>query len=87
MNLRKKYIVILGMTGVGKTTIGKILSKILKFDFVDIDHEIEKASKLKVHDFFEKYGEIEFRKLEKKFFLNLFRKKNTVVSTGAGIVI
>ena len=51
MNLRKKYIVILGMTGVGKTTIGKILSKILKFDFIDIDHEIEKASKLKVHDF------------------------------------
>ena len=87
MNLRKKYIVILGMTGVGKTTIGKILSKILKFDFIDIDHEIEKASKLKVHDFFEKYGEIEFRNLEKKiFFKSLQKKKNTVVSTGAGIL-
>ena len=35
MNLRKNNIVILGMTGVGKTTIGKILSKILKFRFID----------------------------------------------------
>ena len=75
------------MTGVGKTTIGKILSKILKFDFVDIDYEIEKASKLKVRDFFEKYGEQEFRQLEKKIFLkSLITRKNTIISTGAGIV-
>ena len=79
MNLRKKYIVILGMTGVGKTTIGKILSKILKFDFIDIDHEIEKASKLKVHDFFEKYGEIEFRNLEKKIFFKSLQKKKILL--------
>ena len=67
MNLRKKYCYC-RYDWVGKTTIGKILSKILKFDFVDIDYEIEKASKLKVRDFFEKYGEQEFRQLEKKIF-------------------
>ena len=53
MHLRKNNIVILGMTGVGKTTIGKILSKILKFKFIDVDYKIEKASNLKVSDFFE----------------------------------
>lgn len=87
MNLRKNNIVILGMTGVGKTTIGKILSRVLKFEFIDTDNEIEKASKLKVHDFFEQYGESEFRKLEKKvFFKTLQQKKNTIISTGAGIL-
>ena len=58
MNLRKNNIVILGMTGVGKTTIGKILSKIIKFEFIDTDNEIERASNLKVHDF--------LRSMEKK---------------------
>ena len=87
MNLRKKNIVILGMTGVGKTTIGKILSKILKYEFIDIDHEIEKASKLKIHDFFDNYGELEFRKLEKKiFFKSLQKKNNSIISTGAGVL-
>ena len=75
MNLRKNNIVILGMTGVGKTTIGKILSKIIKFKFIDTDNEIERASNLKVHDFFEKYGEKEFRELEKKVFLRSLQKK------------
>ena len=69
MNLRKNNIVMLGMTGVGKTTIGKILSKVIKAKFIDIDYEIEKASNLKVYDFFSQYGENEFRKLEKKVFL------------------
>lgn len=87
MNLRKNNIVILGMTGVGKTTIGKILSKILKFKFIDIDYEIEMASDLKVHDFFEKYGEKEFRELERKILLRSLQKKdNTIISTGAGIL-
>ena len=87
MHLRKNNIVILGMTGVGKTTIGKILSKILKFKFIDVDYNIEKASNLKVSDFFEKYGEEEFRELEKKIFLkSLQSKENTIISSGAGIL-
>ena len=65
-----------------KQLLEKILSKILKFDFVDIDYEIEKASKLKVRDFFEKYGEQEFRQLEKDFLKSLITRKNTIISTG-----
>ncbi len=87
MNLRKNNIVMLGMTGVGKTTIGKILSKVIKAKFIDIDYEIEKASNLKVYDFFSQYGENEFRKLEKKVFLKSLSNTNkSVISTGAGIL-
>ena len=46
MILEKKKIVLLGMTGVGKTTIGRVLSKILRRTFVDIDIEVEKLLKL-----------------------------------------
>ena len=62
----------------------KILSKILKFKFIDVDYKIEKASNLKV-GFFEKYGEEEFRELEKDF-LNLFNPKKTIISSGARIL-
>ena len=60
MIFRKNNIVLVGMTGVGKTTIGKLLSKKLDFAFIDIDWEIEKATNHKISDFFEKYGENEF---------------------------
>ena len=75
------------MTGVGKTTIGRVLSKILRRIFVDIDFEVEKASGQQIHHIFEKYGEDEFRKIEKKT-LNRFlnTEKNFVISTGAGIL-
>ncbi len=87
MILKKNNIVLLGMTGVGKTTIGKILSQSTKFDFIDIDFEIEKAANMKISDFFARYGEKEFRKIEKKILIrNFLNKNNTVISTGAGIL-
>ena len=86
MHLRKNNIVILGMTGVGKTTIGKILSKILKFKFIDVDYKIEKASNLKVSDFL-KNMEKKNLELEKKIFLkSLQSKENTIISSGSRIL-
>ena len=87
MILENKKIVLLGMTGVGKTTIGRVLSKILRRTFVDIDIEVEKASGQKIHHIFEKYGEDEFRKIEKKTLYRFLNTKiNFVISTGAGIL-
>ena len=87
MILEKKKIVLVGMTGVGKTTIGRVLSKILRRVFVDIDFEVEKASGQKIHHIFEKYGEDEFRKIEKKTLYRFLNTKiNFVISTGAGIL-
>ena len=75
------------MTGVGKTTIGRVLSKILRRTFIDIDIEVEKASGQKIHHIFEKYGEDEFRKIEKKTLYRFLNTKiNFVISTGAGIL-
>ena len=71
MTLKNKNIIIVGMTGAGKTTIGKILSKEIFRIFFDIDQEIEKISNLKIKDFFRIYGEAEFRKLEKSILIKL----------------
>ena len=65
MTLKNKNIIIVGMTGAGKTTIGKILSKEISRNFFDIDQEIEKISNLKIRDFFRIYGDAEFGKSEK----------------------
>ena len=85
-DFREKKNVLVGMTGVGKTTIGRVLSKILRRTFVDIDFEVEKASGQKIHHIFEKYGEDEFRKIEKKLYRFLESKNNLVIATGAGIL-
>ena len=86
MGKSSNNIVLVGMSGVGKTTVGRLLSKKINKDFVDTDHEFENITKYKISDFFLKYGEIEFRKIEKKitsdFILN---KDNLVISTGGGI--
>ena len=75
------------MTGAGKTSIGKILAKEIKRNFHDIDHEIEKITNLKIRDFFQIYGEKEFRRLEKKIIIKILNRKNKfVISPGAGIL-
>ena len=86
MSKSSKNIVLVGMSGVGKTTVGRILSKKLNKEFIDIDNEFENITKFKIADFFNKYGEIEFRKIEKKITMNIIlNKDNLVISTGGGI--
>ena len=60
----KKNIVLLGMMGVGKSAIGKIISKKINMDFFDIDKIIENSYKLKIKDIFKIKGESFFRNLE-----------------------
>ena len=84
----KKSIILIGMTGVGKTTIGKVLAKEINKAFFDIDLEIEKITNLKIKDFFKMYGESEFRRIEKSTLLKFINKSEThVISPGAGIMM
>ena len=80
----KKNIVLVGMMGSGKSSTGKILSKKLKFTFVDIDQKIELYENLCISEIFEKYGESYFRKIEEKISLKFLSLENLVISLGGG---
>ena len=83
MNLNKN-IVLLGMMGSGKSTIGYLLSKNINFNFLDVDKHIEKETNLKINDIFLKKGENYFRNLEEKITLKLLKGKEKVISLGGG---
>jgi len=83
MNLNKN-IVLVGMMGSGKSTIGYHLSKSTELNFVDVDKVIEKKTGLKIVDIFEKKGEIYFRNLEEKITLNLLKERKKILSLGGG---
>ncbi len=83
----KKNLIFLGMMGSGKSSIGVLISKKLKCKFIDTDDEIEKISKMKILDLFEKKGEKYFRGLEEKISLKNLKEDNSVISLGGGAFI
>ena len=82
--MQKKPIIIVGMMGVGKSTIGKILAKSLNKEFYDIDDNIEKKYNMKVYEIFEYYGEKKFRDIEYKEIKSIQKNCNAVIATGGG---
>ena len=70
--------------GVGKSTFGKKLARSLGFRFVDLDNVFEKKFKIRIDDFFGKYDEELFRKLEYETLKESFSSVNTVIATGGG---
>ena len=83
-NIPKKPIIIVGMMGVGKSTIGKMLAKSLDKEFYDIDANIEKQYNMKIYEIFEYYGEEKFRDIEYKEIRNIQKNCNAVIATGGG---
>ena len=83
----KKNLVLTGMMSVGKSTIGRSLSRKLNMRFVDLDRLIEKRESMKIKDIFQKKGEKYFRNLERKIGLNSLKKKNCVIALGGGAFI
>ena len=77
-------LVLLGMMGSGKSTIGLSLSKRLNTNFFDIDKIIESEQNMKVNEIFEKKGEKFFRSLEEKITLSVLKSKNSIISLGGG---
>ena len=79
-----KNIVLIGMMAAGKTTVGFKLARKLKYQFIDIDTEIEKSENEKITDIFQNKGEDYFRKLEEKTTLSNLDKGKCVISIGGG---
>ena len=80
----KKNLVLTGMMGVGKSTVGKNLAQKLSYNFVDIDRTIESREGSTINLIFKNKSESYFRKLENKISLEKLKKKNTVISLGGG---
>ena len=83
----KEHLVFLGMMGSGKSSVGTIVAKKLKLNFVDIDNEIEKELGIKIKKIFETKGEDFFRKFEEKITLKKLKLNSTVISLGGGAFI
>lgn len=80
-------IVLIGMPGCGKTTLGRRIAESLGKTFVDMDEEIEKAAGMDIPSIFESRGETAFRELETEIALNLGKEKSQVIATGGGAVL
>ena len=79
-----KRVYIIGFMGSGKTIAGKNLASELKWNFVDLDHEIEKREGKAISDIFTDSGEEYFRQLESKILRELETNRDTVISAGGG---
>lgn len=78
-------IVLIGFMAVGKTTVGKSLSYLMHYQFVDTDLYIEKKEGKKISSIFKDKGEPYFRELEKKVSKELLKNPRKVISTGGGL--
>ena len=82
-----KPIVLVGLMGAGKSTIGRRLATALGLNFIDSDNEIVEAAGCSIADIFESYGEAIFRDLEQRVLLRLLGSEPCVIATGGGAFI
>jgi len=80
----KKNLVFLGMMGSGKSSIGLLVSKKLKLNFIDVDQIIEQETGAKISKIFESKGEKYFRELEEEISIKMIKKNKSVIALGGG---
>ncbi len=82
-----RTVALVGLMGAGKSAIGRRLGQRLGLPFVDADDEIERAAGCTISEFFERFGETEFRNGERRVISRLLEEPPHVLSTGGGAYI
>lgn len=80
-------LILTGFMGVGKTATGLELARLLGWDFVDLDREIEAAEGLTIPAIFAEHGEAHFRRVESQVLERVLLRSRTVVATGGGAIL
>lgn len=80
-------VVLVGLMGVGKTTVGRKLASLLGRDFVDADEAIAAAAQRSIPEIFEAYGEAHFRDGERRVIARLIDEGHGVIATGGGAFV
>ncbi len=80
-------VVLVGLMGVGKSTVGRSLASLVKREFVDADDEIEKAAGRKISEIFADFGEDYFRDGERRVIARLLDSHKGVIATGGGAFV
>jgi len=83
----KRTVALVGMMGAGKSSIGKRLAERLGLPFVDADATIEDAAHCTIAEIFERYGEPEFRDVERRVIARLLAEPPCVLATGGGAFV
>lgn len=81
-----RSIVLIGLPGSGKTTLGAKAAEVMNLDFLDLDDEIERQAGLPISEIFERFGEDHFRALETKAVLKALNSKVWLIAAGGGVV-
>jgi len=82
-----RNVVLIGFMGTGKSAIGRVVAKLLNYQFVDTDQMVEEVTGLSINQIFRKYGEVRFRSEEALAVSKLADKHNLVIATGGGVTL
>lgn len=80
-------VVLVGLMGAGKSTVGRKLAALLQTDFIDADEEIERAAAMSVAEIFERFGEPYFRDGERRVIARLIEERHGIIATGGGAFV
>ena len=87
LQAQMENIVLIGMPGCGKTTIGGLLTEITGKPLIDMDEEIIKKAGMPIPEIFEKYGEKHFRDIESEVAEQLGKERGNIIATGGGAIL
>ncbi len=86
IQIRTLNIALIGMPGVGKTSVANRINRIWDKEVIDIDRLIEERKNMTIPEIFEKYGEDKFRDIETEVLVDISKESGKVIATGGGII-